>query len=322
MPTTQLKTARSDRPASRSPASASVPGRSAAAAGSSAGGRRRTTSPSPRSTARSSKGSTGSTPRPPTGSVTPSRSSAARWRASRSAPTCSPRARCSRDPAAGSCTASGATRCCARPRRACSGSESMRSTSTRSTGPIPAADIEEGWAALAELKDRGLVRHIGVSNFDVEQLRRIQQIAPVETLQPPYSLVDRAVEDEILPFAEREGIGVIVYSPMGSGLLTGAMTRERIAALPGRRLAQARRALPGARTLAPPGDRRAPGDRRRAPRHHAGRGRDRLDARQPGGRRRDRRLPPPGAGRPRSAAAADLELDRRGHRPDRRECAR
>jgi aryl-alcohol dehydrogenase-like predicted oxidoreductase len=76
------------------------------------------------------------------------------------------------------------------------------------------------------------VRHIGVSNFDVEELRKIQQIAPVETLQPQYSLITRGVEDEILPFAEREGIGVIVYSPMGSGLLTGAMTRERIASLP------------------------------------------------------------------------------------------
>jgi aryl-alcohol dehydrogenase-like predicted oxidoreductase len=98
--------------------------------------------------------------------------------------------------------------------------------------PVPEADIEEGWAALAELKQRGLVRHIGVSNFDVAQLRRIQQIAPVETLQPQYSLVAREVEDEILPFAERAGIGVIVYSPMGSGLLTGRMTRERIADLP------------------------------------------------------------------------------------------
>ncbi len=76
------------------------------------------------------------------------------------------------------------------------------------------------------------MRHIGVSNFDVDQLRRIQQIAPVETLQPPYSLVAREVEDEILPFAEREGIGVIAYSPMGSGLLTGRMTRERIENLP------------------------------------------------------------------------------------------
>jgi aryl-alcohol dehydrogenase-like predicted oxidoreductase len=98
--------------------------------------------------------------------------------------------------------------------------------------PDPEADIEEGWAALAELKEQGLVRHIGVSNFDADQLGRIQAIAAVETLQPPYSLVARDVEDEILPFAAAEGIGVIVYSPMGSGLLTGAMTRERIAGLP------------------------------------------------------------------------------------------
>jgi aryl-alcohol dehydrogenase-like predicted oxidoreductase len=98
--------------------------------------------------------------------------------------------------------------------------------------PDPEPDLEEGWATFADLKEEGLVRHIGVSNFDVDQLRRIQEIAPVETLQPPYSLVDRGVEDRILPFAEREGIGVIVYSPMGSGLLSGAMTRERIAGLP------------------------------------------------------------------------------------------
>jgi aryl-alcohol dehydrogenase-like predicted oxidoreductase len=98
--------------------------------------------------------------------------------------------------------------------------------------PNPDADIEQGWSALAELKEQGLVRHIGVSNFDVGQLQRIQQIAPVETLQPPYSLIARDVQDKILPFAEYEGIGVIAYSPMGSGLLTGAMTRERIQVLP------------------------------------------------------------------------------------------
>jgi aryl-alcohol dehydrogenase-like predicted oxidoreductase len=98
--------------------------------------------------------------------------------------------------------------------------------------PNPQADIEQGWSALAELKEQGLVRHIGVSNFDVDQLQRIQQIAPVETLQPPYSLIARGVEDKILPFAEDEGIGVIAYSPMGSGLLTGAMTRERVQGLP------------------------------------------------------------------------------------------
>ena len=98
--------------------------------------------------------------------------------------------------------------------------------------PIPEDQIEEGWAAFAELKEQGLVRHIGVSNFDAAQLRRIQSIAPVETLQPQYSLVAREAEDEILPFAKREGIGVIVYSPMGSGLLSGGMTRERIESLP------------------------------------------------------------------------------------------
>jgi len=99
--------------------------------------------------------------------------------------------------------------------------------------PIPEQDIEEGWAAMAELKERGLVRHIGVSNFSASQLRRIASIAPVETIQPPYSLIDRAAEAEILPLAQRDGIGVIVYSPMGSGLLTGGITRERIAAMPG-----------------------------------------------------------------------------------------
>jgi aryl-alcohol dehydrogenase-like predicted oxidoreductase len=98
--------------------------------------------------------------------------------------------------------------------------------------PIPGQDIEEGWSALAELKEAGLVRHIGVSNFDAAQIRRIQQIAPVETIQPRYSLIDRSPEEELFPLARRDGIGVIVYSPMGSGLLTGAMTRERITGLP------------------------------------------------------------------------------------------
>lgn len=98
--------------------------------------------------------------------------------------------------------------------------------------PIPEEDIEEGWSALVELKEQGLVRHIGVSNFDVAQLRRIGQIAPVETLQPQYSLIERDIEREILPFAERERIGVIAYAPMASGLLTGRMSRERIATMP------------------------------------------------------------------------------------------
>jgi aryl-alcohol dehydrogenase-like predicted oxidoreductase len=98
--------------------------------------------------------------------------------------------------------------------------------------PIPEEDIEEGWSAFAELKEQGLIRHIGVSNFDVKQLERIQQIAPVEALQPQYSLIERGAEQDILPYAEREGIGVIVYSPMSSGLLTGRMTRQRIGDMP------------------------------------------------------------------------------------------
>jgi len=94
------------------------------------------------------------------------------------------------------------------------------------------AALEEGWSTLADLKREGKVRWIGVSNFNVQQLQRAQAIAPVTSLQPRYSLVHREIEDEILPYCLSEGIGVIVYSPMASGLLTGAMTRERAARLP------------------------------------------------------------------------------------------
>src|ERR1700686_55878 len=94
-------------------------------------------------------------------------------------------------------------------------------------------ELEEGWSTLADLKCEGKIRWIGVSNFNVQQLRRAQTIAPVTSLQPRYSLVDREIEDGILPYCLNEGIGVIVYSPMASGLLTGAMTRERAARLPG-----------------------------------------------------------------------------------------
>jgi aryl-alcohol dehydrogenase-like predicted oxidoreductase len=98
--------------------------------------------------------------------------------------------------------------------------------------PNPEEDIEEGWEALAELKEEGKVRHIGVSNFDVSQMERTQKIAPVETLQPPYNMLNRGVEEEILPYCAEQDIGVIVYSPMRSGLLTGKMTRERVRSLP------------------------------------------------------------------------------------------
>jgi aryl-alcohol dehydrogenase-like predicted oxidoreductase len=98
--------------------------------------------------------------------------------------------------------------------------------------PDPDEDIEEGWATLAALQQEGKVRHIGVSNFDVAQMERAQAIAPITSLQPRYALIHREVEEEILPSCAQEHIGVIAYSPMASGLLTGAMTRERVAALP------------------------------------------------------------------------------------------
>jgi aryl-alcohol dehydrogenase-like predicted oxidoreductase len=98
--------------------------------------------------------------------------------------------------------------------------------------PEPDADIEEGWTELARLKEQGKVRWIGVSNFNVPQMKRAQKIAPITSLQPPYSLLARKVEPEILPFAKENNIGVIVYSPMRAGLLTGKMTKERAQNLP------------------------------------------------------------------------------------------
>ena len=98
--------------------------------------------------------------------------------------------------------------------------------------PDPPEQIEEGWEALARFQKEGKVRYIGVSNFNVEQMKRAQAIAPITSLQPPYSMLRRAIEAEILPFARANNIGVINYSPMVSGLLTGKMTAERVAALP------------------------------------------------------------------------------------------
>ena len=98
--------------------------------------------------------------------------------------------------------------------------------------PQPEEDIEEGWGAMAKLQKEGKVRWIGVSNFNVPQLERCRPIAPVTSLQPPYSAVSPEIEREVLPYCRQHGIGTIVYSPMKSGLLTGKMTRERVAALP------------------------------------------------------------------------------------------
>jgi aryl-alcohol dehydrogenase-like predicted oxidoreductase len=98
--------------------------------------------------------------------------------------------------------------------------------------PDPVDEIEEGWEMLAKFQQQGKVRYIGVSNFNVEQIKRVQKIAPVTSLQPPYSLLNRDVEAEILPYCLEQNIGVINYSPMSSGLLTGKMTAERIETMP------------------------------------------------------------------------------------------
>jgi aryl-alcohol dehydrogenase-like predicted oxidoreductase len=98
--------------------------------------------------------------------------------------------------------------------------------------PIPDEELEEGWATMAALQQEGKVRWIGASNFSVAQLERAIKIAPITSLQPPYSMINRSAEPEILPFCLKHGIGVINYAPMHSGLLTGAMSKERVIFMP------------------------------------------------------------------------------------------
>ncbi len=92
--------------------------------------------------------------------------------------------------------------------------------------PNPDAEIEDGWTEIARLVEEGKIRYAGVSNFSVEQIRRAQKIHPVASLQPEYSLLERGVEKELLQYCAGQQIGVISYSPMASGLLTGKYTRE------------------------------------------------------------------------------------------------
>jgi aryl-alcohol dehydrogenase-like predicted oxidoreductase len=94
------------------------------------------------------------------------------------------------------------------------------------------SETVKGWTTLAALQKEGKLRWIGVSNASVEEMQKLQGIARITSLQPPYSLIRRDVETTQLPWCQREKVGVIVYSPMASGLLTGAMTRERLASLP------------------------------------------------------------------------------------------
>jgi aryl-alcohol dehydrogenase-like predicted oxidoreductase len=98
--------------------------------------------------------------------------------------------------------------------------------------PQPEEDVEEGWGALVKLKEEGKVRWIGVSNFNPQQMERCRKIAPITSLQPPYSAISPEIEDETLPYCLEHNIGTIVYSPMKSGLLSGRMTRERVEAFP------------------------------------------------------------------------------------------
>ncbi len=98
--------------------------------------------------------------------------------------------------------------------------------------PVPDEDIEEGWAAMSDLVKEGKIRYVGISNFDATQLERIHPIHPVASLQPPYSMFRREIEEEILDFCSENSIGVIVYSPMQKGLLTGKITQERMENLP------------------------------------------------------------------------------------------
>ena len=98
--------------------------------------------------------------------------------------------------------------------------------------PEPDEEIEEGWGAVAELVEAGKIRYAGVSNFNMEQLKRIQPIHPVTSLQPPYSMLRREVEEEILPYCRENQIGIVAYSPMQAGLLTGRFSKERVQNLP------------------------------------------------------------------------------------------
>ena len=98
--------------------------------------------------------------------------------------------------------------------------------------PDDDSEIDPAWETMAKLKDEGKVKHIGVSNFNVKQMEQAKRIAPITSLQPPYSLLRRKIEKEILPYCKEQNIGVIVYSPMASGILTGAMTKERARNLP------------------------------------------------------------------------------------------
>ncbi len=162
--------------------------------------------------------------------------------------------------------------------------------------PSPGS-VAEAWTTLADLKAQGKVRHIGVSNFTVEDLQTAEAIAPVGSLQPPYSMLRRGIEAEILPYCEATNIGILAYSPMLSGLLTGAMTRERIDALAPGRLAAQQQGVPGTPVDGQPGAGRCAARHRGTPWPLGGGGGHRLDVAASRRHRRHRRRALGGAGR-------------------------
>ena len=225
------------RPTSASRRSESARGPLAAAAGHSAGARRTTASPSGPSAARSTSASTGSIRRPSTGSGTPRRSSRRRSRAGATSPYVF--TKCSQvwddaghishnlEPASIRREVEESLR---RLRVDVIDLYQIHWPAQPADGPSPG--VEGAWRTLIDLQRAGKVRHIGVSNFNVGHLERAEALAPVGSLQPPYSMLRRNIEQEILPYCQHHNIGVIVYSPMLSGMLSGSMTRERIAAMP------------------------------------------------------------------------------------------
>ena len=97
--------------------------------------------------------------------------------------------------------------------------------------PDPDEDVEEGWEEMLKLLDEGKVRYLGVSNFSVTQLERVRKMGTVSSLQPPYSMLNRKVEDELLEYCAQNNIGVVAYSPMNRGLLTGKFNKDYIKTL-------------------------------------------------------------------------------------------
>ena len=163
--------------------------------------------------------------------------------------------------------------------------------------PNPDADVEEAWTEIARMIEEGKIRYAGASNFSISQMRRAQAIHPVASLQPPYSMLDQSVEKELLPFCAANDIGVVVYSPMASGLLTGKFTRERIAALPADDVRHKNGHFHDPELGPQPGVDRGAAPHRRAARAERGPAGDRLDAAPPRAHRGHRRRAPARPGR-------------------------